>query len=72
MTEELNNISHTVAGAVKDVVDKTVEMANSIKPIGENKKLRKIIIMNKKQILKKQLQILISIKTLIQIILLIM
>ena len=30
LTEELNNISNTVMGAVKNVVDKTVEIANSI------------------------------------------
>jgi solute carrier family 50 protein (sugar transporter) len=32
LTEELNNISHSVIGAVKNVVDKTVEIANSINP----------------------------------------
>jgi hypothetical protein len=35
LTEELNSISHTVMGAMKNVVDKTVEIANSIKPNGE-------------------------------------
>ena len=33
LTEELGNISHTVIGTVKNVVDKTVEIANSITPI---------------------------------------
>ena len=33
LTEELNNISNTVIGAVRNVVDKTVEIANSITPI---------------------------------------
>ena len=35
LTEELKIISHTVMGAMKNVVDKTVEIANSIKPNGE-------------------------------------
>lgn len=38
LTEELNNISHTVIGAVKNVVDKTVEIANSITPTGAQDK----------------------------------
>ena len=38
LTEELNNISHTVIGAVKNVVDKTVEIANSITPTGAQNK----------------------------------
>ena len=33
LTEELGNISHSVIGTVKNVVDKTVEIANSITPI---------------------------------------
>ena len=37
LTEELNNISHSVIGAVKNVVDKTVEIANSINPRDQNK-----------------------------------
>lgn len=32
LTEELNNISHSVITTVKNVVDKTVEIANSITP----------------------------------------
>ena len=32
LTEELNNISHSVITTVKNVVDKTVEIASSIKP----------------------------------------
>lgn len=32
LTEELNNISHTVIGAMRNVVDKTIEIANSFKP----------------------------------------
>ena len=32
LTEELNNISHSVISTVKNVVDKTVEIANSISP----------------------------------------
>jgi hypothetical protein len=34
LTKELNNISHSVIGTVKNVVDKTVEIANSISPGG--------------------------------------
>lgn len=41
LTEELNNISHSVIGAVKNVVDKTVEIANSINPRDQNKYLEK-------------------------------
>lgn len=38
LAEELGNISHSVMGAVKNVVEKTVEIANSINPTGpENK-----------------------------------
>jgi solute carrier family 50 protein (sugar transporter) len=38
LAEELGNISHSVIGAVKNVVEKTVEIANSINPTGpENK-----------------------------------
>ncbi len=38
LTEELGNISHSVMGAVKNVVEKTVEIANSINPTeSENK-----------------------------------
>ena len=32
LTEELNNISHSVIGVMKNVMDKTVEIANSITP----------------------------------------
>jgi solute carrier family 50 protein (sugar transporter) len=38
LAEELGNISHSVIGAVKNVVEKTIEIANSIYPtIPENK-----------------------------------
>ena len=38
LSEELGNISHSVIGAVKNVVEKTVEIANSINPnVPENK-----------------------------------
>ena len=33
LTEELGNISHSVIGTMKNVVDRTVEIANSITPI---------------------------------------
>lgn len=32
LTEEINNISHSVIGVMKNVMDKTVEIANSITP----------------------------------------